>query len=230
MKKGDLKKQEILAVAEEMFCRNGYEQTSVQDIIDRMHSSKGSFYHHFESKQALLEGICAGRAGQIFRAASAEAEKEASAVKRLEILLTGMIPFKDEKITFLMMLLPVFTLPEGRVVRQYYSDALSGLFHDSVCSQIRTAHENGEVYSTDPENAAHIILLLVNDLWTRIADRMIQTEQQGAEPDLSEMLRITESCRICIERFLSLPYGSVSVIDIPALGLLAEKIHNHWAG
>ena len=230
MKKGDLKKQEILNTAEEMFCRNGYEQTSVQDIIDRLHSSKGSFYHHFESKQALLEGICAVRAGQIFTAASEEAEKAVSAVKKLDILLTGMIPFRDEKLSFLLMLLPVFMLPEGRVVRQYYCNALSALFHDSVSRQIRTAHETGEAYSNDPENAARITLLVVNDLWTGITDKVIKAELQGFEPDLSDMLRMTESCRKCIERFLSLPYGSVSIIDIPSLGLLAEKIHNHWAG
>ena len=50
MRKGDIRKQEILATAEQLFCRNGYEQTSVQDIIDCLHSSKGSFYHHYASK------------------------------------------------------------------------------------------------------------------------------------------------------------------------------------
>ena len=68
MRKGDIRKQEILATAEQLFCRNGYEQTSVQDIIDCLHSSKGSFYHHYASKEALLEGICRNRAepGTVF--------------------------------------------------------------------------------------------------------------------------------------------------------------------
>ena len=48
LRKGDIRKQEILKTAEMMFCRNGYEKTSIQDIIDVLHSSKGSFYHHFE--------------------------------------------------------------------------------------------------------------------------------------------------------------------------------------
>ena len=33
MKKGDLRKQEILRTAEQMFCRKGYDQTSIQDTI-----------------------------------------------------------------------------------------------------------------------------------------------------------------------------------------------------
>ena len=62
MRKGDLKKQEILKTAESRFCRFGYETTSVQDILDDLHTSKGSFYHHFESKESLLEEICRSRA------------------------------------------------------------------------------------------------------------------------------------------------------------------------
>ena len=58
MKKGDIKKQVILQTAETMFCRNGYETTSVQDILDALHTSKGSFYHHYASKELLLEEIC----------------------------------------------------------------------------------------------------------------------------------------------------------------------------
>ena len=45
MLKGDLRKKQILETAEKMFCRDGYEKTSVQDILDVLHLSKGSFYH-----------------------------------------------------------------------------------------------------------------------------------------------------------------------------------------
>ena len=62
MKKGDLKKQEILRTAESLFCRYGYEATSIQDVLDELKTSKGSFYHHFVSKEALLEEICRIRA------------------------------------------------------------------------------------------------------------------------------------------------------------------------
>ena len=41
MKKGDIKKQEILTVAEDLFCRKGYEETSVQDILDVKARSRG---------------------------------------------------------------------------------------------------------------------------------------------------------------------------------------------
>lgn len=58
MRKGDEKKAEILAVSERLFLTRGYEATSIQDILDVLHTSKGGFYHHFVSKDAVLSTLC----------------------------------------------------------------------------------------------------------------------------------------------------------------------------
>ena len=61
MKKGDLKRSSILETAERLFFEKGYEQTSIQDILDALSMSKGGFYHHFTSKEAILSEICDNR-------------------------------------------------------------------------------------------------------------------------------------------------------------------------
>ena len=228
MKKGDLKKQEILSTAEEMFCQKGYERTGIQDIIDRLNTSKGSFYHHFTGKEALLEGICANRAAQIWSSASSEAARASGNPDKLNILLSGMIPLREEKISFLLMLLPVFATPEGRTVREYYSEALIDLFRCPVCSLIRAGSESGELACDDSENAADLILSIVSRMWIRITDMIIEAENRHAEPDLSDLLRLIDSCRTCIERFLFLPYGSIWLADIASLSLTISRIQNHW--
>ena len=58
MKKGDARRGELLAASEKLFYTKGYENTSVQDILDAVGFSKGGFYHHFDSKLAVLEAIC----------------------------------------------------------------------------------------------------------------------------------------------------------------------------
>ena len=58
MKKGDVRREELLATAERLFYTKGYEKTSVQDILTEMNFSKGGFYHHFDSKLSVLEAIC----------------------------------------------------------------------------------------------------------------------------------------------------------------------------
>ena len=62
MKKGDQRRDELIATAERLFYTKGYEGTSVQDILTEMNFSKGGFYHHFDSKLAVLEAICEQRA------------------------------------------------------------------------------------------------------------------------------------------------------------------------
>lgn len=44
----------IISAAWELFYEQGYEDTTVEEIIERSATSKGSFYHYFDGKDALL--------------------------------------------------------------------------------------------------------------------------------------------------------------------------------
>ncbi len=48
----------ILDVAGHLFMEKGYEHTSIQDIIDNLGGlSKGAIYHHFKSKEEILDAV-----------------------------------------------------------------------------------------------------------------------------------------------------------------------------
>lgn len=48
----------ILTTAFRLFMEKGYEHTSIQDIIDQLGGlSKGAIYHHFKSKEDILEAV-----------------------------------------------------------------------------------------------------------------------------------------------------------------------------
>ena len=44
----------IISAAWKLFYEQGYENTTVEDIVFESETSKGSFYHYFEGKDALL--------------------------------------------------------------------------------------------------------------------------------------------------------------------------------
>jgi Transcriptional regulator len=46
----DQKKQELIKVAFELFMKDGYENTSIQDIMNVAQISKGAMYHYFTCK------------------------------------------------------------------------------------------------------------------------------------------------------------------------------------
>ncbi|QOR35101.1 TetR/AcrR family transcriptional regulator [Clostridium sp. 'deep sea'] len=50
-------KEQIINTAYELFAEKGYEKTTVAQIIGKAGTSKGGFYHHFKSKDEILEHI-----------------------------------------------------------------------------------------------------------------------------------------------------------------------------
>jgi AcrR family transcriptional regulator len=56
-KSGRNTKGRIVSAAWKLFYEQGYENTTVEDIIFESGTSKGSFYHYFEGKDALLGSL-----------------------------------------------------------------------------------------------------------------------------------------------------------------------------
>ncbi len=50
-------KGKIINAAWDLFYEQGYENTTVEEIIEQSGTSKGSFYHYFEGKDALLGSL-----------------------------------------------------------------------------------------------------------------------------------------------------------------------------
>ncbi|MBQ1490180.1 MAG: TetR/AcrR family transcriptional regulator [Eubacterium sp.] len=50
-------KSRIVSTAWQLFYQYGYDNTTINDIVEASHTSKGSFYHYFESKDALLGSL-----------------------------------------------------------------------------------------------------------------------------------------------------------------------------
>lgn len=47
----------LVAVAQELFARRGYEATSIPAVLEAAGVSRGALYHHFASKEALFEAV-----------------------------------------------------------------------------------------------------------------------------------------------------------------------------
>lgn len=54
---GSATRQRILAAARDLVIANGYRATSVDAVLAAAGTSKGAFFHHFESKRALADAL-----------------------------------------------------------------------------------------------------------------------------------------------------------------------------
>jgi len=89
-RRGEKSRERILSAAQECFARYGYDATGVAEICRRAGLSKGAFYHHFPSKQAvfleLLERWLSGLDAQLV-----EARAGARTVPEALLRMTGMV-------------------------------------------------------------------------------------------------------------------------------------------
>lgn len=87
------RKEEILDAAEICFARQGFHQTSINDICAELGMSPGNLYHYFRSKEELIESIVErnlAASAEVFRKGQ-EAEDIASGLSSIaeHYLLTG---------------------------------------------------------------------------------------------------------------------------------------------
>lgn len=54
----ELTVEKILEVAKRLFLEKGYDQTTIQDIVDELGGlTKGAIYHHFKSKEDIMNAL-----------------------------------------------------------------------------------------------------------------------------------------------------------------------------
>jgi AcrR family transcriptional regulator len=95
-----IRKQEILQAALTLFISKGYEKTSTNDILEALKLSRGGLYHHFVSKEDILDNAIA----MILQSEITEAEaiindEKLTAEDKLKYLIEynpSMLPMVDE--------------------------------------------------------------------------------------------------------------------------------------
>ncbi|MFL5780429.1 MAG: TetR/AcrR family transcriptional regulator [Thermoleophilaceae bacterium] len=84
VERGQATRAEVLAVAERLFTELGYETTSISTVLSESGVSRGAFYHHFPSKEALFETVLESvetRVEETLRAAAAKESDPVDAIR-----------------------------------------------------------------------------------------------------------------------------------------------------
>ena len=228
MIKGDIRKQQILDTAERLFTSKGFEATSVQDILDEMRLSKGSFYHHYATKEDVLRKICERRAEQTAPKADEQDGTSRNGLQRMDFYLHEMIPFHGEGMVFLKMISPVFSDPVGKSVREGYADALKKAWAPYIERALAEMIREGSGYTLYPETTADIAMNLVNDLWQLLGDEIIgSVRKPDTQVSAGLLLEKIEPYRCALENLMCAPYGSLELLSLQDL-LLAMDAVREW--
>jgi len=61
------RREELLAIAAELFAQRGFKNTTVRDIADAAGILSGSLYHHFDSKESMVDEILSTFQAELFQ-------------------------------------------------------------------------------------------------------------------------------------------------------------------
>lgn len=81
VKEANLRKKEILDAAAILFAEKGFDNTSVIDIMNAVGIAKGTLYHHFKSKEDIMDALIKRQTNYIISAAKKIAEDKSIPVE-----------------------------------------------------------------------------------------------------------------------------------------------------
>ncbi len=194
----------IIRESVRLFSERGYEKTTVQAIIDAVGVSKGAFYHHFSSKEEIVQAITRDYITEGQETLQEAASQEGlSAVEKLNRMIETSQLFKSQR------------RDTREAMEKAFSDAGNLKLEKAIVETLRTQTvplfagilqegiSNGEFRIDNAEEHAEILFRLLLGMKQSLRERM----QVGADPEtLQVMLRVYEdaACRV-----LRLPEGSL---------------------
>ena len=231
MKKGEMRRKEILDAAEKLFYEKGYEATSVQDILDALQLSKGGFYHHFDTKMSVLEAICDRRAEAQFEAAAQEIRtSREGTLERLNKLLSKLSLFEREEIPFIAMVLRVAYMEGDLTLRERMKAVTVRLFLPLMDETIARGISERLFFTRHPGTISRMLLLLAHDAADEAA--MVLTANANSPESVIEVIDLMNTYRDSVELLLNAPYGSIRIFEVDHLlevfrGVMAELKHRN---
>lgn len=86
---GSARRDELLAMAGQMFAEQGLRSTTVRDIADSAGILSGSLYHHFDSKEAIVDEILRRFLDSLFARYQEIAAQNQSAAQTLRLFVVA---------------------------------------------------------------------------------------------------------------------------------------------
>ena len=156
------RRNEILDVAERLFCSRGYDQTSTNDILAEIGIARGTLYYHFSSKEDILDAMIDRILDEIVRRAS-------------RIALDGSIPVLERMTQTILasnvdtktgdMILEQMHKPQNALMHAKMQERLLKQLIPLFTKLIEDGISQGLMQTDDPEDTIEMLLLYANTVF-----------------------------------------------------------------
>ena len=163
----------ILDVSTRLFSEKGYDDTSLQDIINETKLSKGAIYHHFSSKEDILKAIfhrLGNENAEIF--AKIRDDSRLSGIEKLRQIFQTAV-FHSNQSVLLTVSPCLLNNPRflAMQIEQIY-ELIAPQFVEPILTE---GVKDGSINIENPHEIAEAIMILTN-VWLNPLVKMTDTE------------------------------------------------------
>jgi AcrR family transcriptional regulator len=194
------RKAEFITTAEALFLEKGFENTSVDDIVNRLGVAKGLFYYYFDSKEDLLVAITGRILDEVQSTISSAMErKDATAMEHFKALIPSNLCINARS----KLLIAYFRQERNQAFHHLMEERATAFLVPAIERIIRQGIEE-DVFHTDyPHEAAIALMAVLQSL-------------RGAVPGPDRKdwsTRLTTISQEMAERILDAKPGTFSVLS-----------------
>jgi AcrR family transcriptional regulator len=207
-----VRRDAFLDVAQRLIVTKGYEQMSIQDVLDELEASRGALYHYFDSKQALLDGVVDRFADEALETIDPIlADAKLPALTKLERVLGGIARFKAEQKELVLAILEVWNSDGNALVRERLRRLTAKRMMPILTLVIGQGVEEGLITSSDPEETARVILYLMQGYQELASEHFLG--RQAGTISYDQVVKSNRVATEAFERVLGIPPRSVTLAD-----------------
>jgi AcrR family transcriptional regulator len=206
------RREEILAVAQSLVYAKGYEQMTIQEILDKVQISKGAFYHYFDSKQHLLEALIEHMQREAERFITPIVQDpELPALEKLQRLIDSASRWKIARKEYILSLMRVWYADDNAIVRLKVQSGLVKQTAPIFTTIIRQGIGEGVFTTPYPDKMGEIILSVLQGLGETFVEVLIYSEP--SRKDLERISTAVAAYTDALERILGAAPGSLQLLD-----------------
>ncbi len=206
----------FLDVAQRLVQAKGYEEMSLQDVLDEVDASKGAFYHYFDSKQALLEAVVERSVDDAMAAlAPVLGDPDLPALRKLERVFAGIASWKAERKELVLAIMEVWNSDGNAIVREKLRRMTVSRMVPLLSAVVRQGIDEGVFTAVSPDETAMVFVSLMQGFQELAVDHFIA--RQAGTVTFEVVQRSVVSFTEAFERILGIPRGSLTLTDEPTL-------------
>ncbi len=185
------KRNEILDAAQGLIFAKGYEEMSIQDILDELNISKGAFYHYYNSKPSLLEAVLDRIIGQVAKLVTPIIQDpDERALTKMQRFFDSVSQWKTARKDFLLGLTRAWYSDYNALVRQKITARLMHAAMPWMTALVRQGIAEGDFDTPYPDQIGAVTFGLVQSLGDVLAQWALAPNQ-----DIDESRKIVAALR-----------------------------------